>query len=101
MADSYLAISQIAGNGYMHERVVSAATQQAHAGNTPAIVPDPVTWVTANRYLWASSPTWGEKWDYALTTHALVLGYDPGSDTTVITDADILATIQALGAAPG
>lgn len=98
MADSYLAISQIAGNGSMHERVVSAATQQVHSGNAPGI-DDPIGWVTTNRYLWASSPTWGEKWDYALTTHALVPGYDPGSDVTVITDADILATVQALGVA--
>jgi hypothetical protein len=97
MADSYLAISQIAGNGPMYERVVSAATQQAHAGSAPAIT-DAVSWTTANRYLWASSPTWGEKWDYAKTTHALVPGYDPGSDVSVITDSDILATVQALGA---
>jgi len=99
MADSYLAISQIAGNGFMHERVVSAVTQQVYAGNAPGIA-NALDWTTANRYLWASSPTWGEKWDYAKTTHALVPGYDPGSDTSVITDADILATVQALGVAP-
>ena len=100
MADSYLAISQIAGNGSMHERVVSAATQQAHAGSAPGIS-DPIDWTTQNRYLWASSPGWGEKWDSAKVTHALEPGYDPGADTAVISDGDILATVQSLGAEPG
>jgi hypothetical protein len=99
MADSYLAISQIANNQPMFERVLSAVTQQVYAGNASGIA-DPGEWAMANRHLWASSPTWGEKWDFAKNTHALVPGYDPGTDSTVITDADILATVQALGA-PG
>jgi hypothetical protein len=99
MADSYLAISNIAGNRYMTERVVAAATQQAHLGNAPLIT-NPLAWTTDNRYLWASSPGWGEKWDSAVLSHALTPVYDPGSDTSVISDADILATVQMLGAEP-
>lgn len=97
MADSYQAISQIANDGFMQERMRSAATQQAQLGNAPAIT-DPVGWVAENRYLWAASPGWGEKWDYARQTHWDDSGYQPGHDATVIADADILATVQALGA---
>jgi len=99
MADSYLSIANIAGNNFMHQRMVACATQQAHLGSTPGIE-DPGVWVSQNSYLWASSPGWGEKWDYALATHPPIEGqplYDPGQDAAVITDADILATVQALG----
>ena len=74
MPDSYLAISEIANDNWMTERVNAAATQQAHLGSAPAVlsvgVPgDPLLWVQVNRYVWASSPSWGEKWDYALASH--------------------------------
>jgi len=97
MADAYLTIGTIANDGYMQERMRAAATQQAHAGSVPSIE-DPLTWVVDNRYLWASSPTWAEKWDYATNTHPDDPNYLPGRDSSVITDADILSTVQALGA---
>jgi hypothetical protein len=100
MADSYMTISTIANDQYLRERMTAAATQQAHLGSAPAIT-DPQQWVVDNRYVWASSPGWGEKWDSAWQTHAGDLSYQPGRDPAVITDADILATVQALGAAPG
>lgn len=101
MADSYYTISQIAGNGAMHQRLCACATQQQILGNVPGIE-EPIQWVSANSYVWASSPGWAEKWDYATQTHPPVEGapmYDPGIDAAVITDGDILATVQALGAA--
>jgi hypothetical protein len=99
MADSYLAISQIANDTYMNQRVLACAAQQQQLG--AAI--DSGNWVWQNRYFWASSPTWGEKWDYAHATHDPATGeppYQAGADATVITDADILATVQALIGAP-
>jgi hypothetical protein len=101
MADTYLAISQIANDQYMTERMNSAATQQWHLesvdlgqyGNNPYNV---TMWVKDNRYLWASSPSWGEKWDYALASHPDQPDYEPGKDAAVITDADILAAVQQL-----
>jgi hypothetical protein len=106
MTDSYLAISMIANDEYMIERMRSAATQQAELGNAPEISNDPINqgayaaiaWVENNRYLWASSPSWGEKWDYALAAHPEDPDYEPGRDSAVITDDDILATVQALAA---
>jgi hypothetical protein len=96
MTDSYFAISEIAGSASMMERMRAAATQQAQLGGAP-LIRDPIGWVDANRYIWASSPTWGEKWDSALAGHPADPDYDPGADAAVITDADILSTVQALG----
>jgi hypothetical protein len=105
MADAYLAISEIANDQYMTERLNAAATQQWHLdaidlgsyGNNPYNV---TQWVADNRYLWASSPTWGEKWEYALAAHPDEPDYEPGKDPAVITDADILATVQELAGSP-
>jgi len=96
MSDNYLTIATIAADANLRERMTAAATQQAHLGSAPAIT-DPQAWVAENRYLWASSPGWGEKWDSAWQTHAGDPTYQPGRDPAVITDADILATVQALG----
>lgn len=93
MSDSYKAISEVAADTWMHERLRACASQQDHLGSIT--VPDPIQWVSDNRYIWASSPTWAEKWDYAKATHPDPT-YQPGADSAVITDADILATVQAL-----
>jgi hypothetical protein len=95
MADSFLSISEIANDQDMNERLRAATTQQSHLGNVT--ITDPLGWVATNRYVWASSPTWGEKWDYALAAHPDDPTYQPGKDPAVITDDDILATVQALG----
>jgi hypothetical protein len=101
MADSYLAISAIANDEFMQERLKACATQQAHLGNASVITDDPINrpdtwsainWVEQNKYLWASSPSWGEKWASALAGGE----EEPGKNEAVITDADILATVQAL-----
>jgi hypothetical protein len=98
MPDAYLSIATIANDPHMNERVRACATQQAHLG--VRTIEDPAAWTAANRYLWASSPTWGEKWDYAVETHPTTpdeAPYQPGKDAAVITDEDILATVQSLG----
>lgn len=95
MTDSYLSIAAIANNKFMIERMYAAVTQQQHLGSIN-IDQTPVTWVDINNYVWASSPSWGEKWSYALDSHPDDPNYDPGKDDAVITDEDILATIQAL-----
>jgi len=97
MADSYVAISQIANDYWMRERLNACATQQVHLGNTPGITEPIEAWVTDKRYIWASSPGWGEKWDYAHAAHPDDPNYEPGKDASVITDADVLATVQQLG----
>ena len=100
MADSYLAIAEIANDVWMQQRVTACATQQAHLGSVD-LGTDASLWVMEERYLWASSPSWGEKWDYANAAHPDDPDYLPGKDSAVVTDADILTTIQTLGARRG
>jgi hypothetical protein len=100
-----LAISEIADDEFMQKRVTACVIQQLEAGNTPKlamgvmVVPGvlPATdWVDKNRYVWAASPSWGEKWKYAQDSHNADASYQPGADDAAITDADILATVQHL-----
>lgn len=105
MADAYLAISAVANDQHMTERMNAAVTQQDNLGTIDlgpyATSPYNLTaWVHDYRYLWASSPGWGEKWDYALAAHPDEPDYEPGRDSAVITDGDILAVVQTLGAPP-
>jgi hypothetical protein len=102
MTDPYLAIAEIANDEYMRERLCACTSQQAALGNAPAVyfdVPNQpngtsaITWVDINRYVWASSPGWGEKWQFALDSNP---DAEPGKDVAVITDEDILATVQHL-----
>jgi hypothetical protein len=104
MADAYLAISEIATDANMTERMRAAATQQAYLGSAPNIAAgNPfglgvLDWVANNRYVWAASPGWGAAWDSALAAHPDDAAYEPGRDPAVITDGMILATVQQLGA---
>lgn len=95
MADSYLAIAQIAADSYMGQRMRACVTQQDNQATI--VVADPERWVSYYAYTWASSPTWGEKWDSALASHADDPAYQPGRDAAVITDGDLLSTVQTLG----
>jgi hypothetical protein len=79
MADAYLAISEIASDNWMQERVAACATQQTHLGTVA--LGDPWTWMKVNRYLWASSPDWGAAWDSALAGHPDDPDYEPGRDS--------------------
>jgi hypothetical protein len=92
MADAYLTISEIAMDQNMVNRVTACAAQQKAVG---APIEFPPNWALENRFTWASSPSWGEKYDYAKATHEEP-GYAPGADPAVITDGDILATVQAM-----
>lgn len=100
MADPYLAIAEIASDQHMLDRMNAAATQEAYRDNINTDPNDPLVWVSTNRYVWAASPTWGEKWRYAQTVNETDPNYEPGKDEAVITDADILSTVQTyMGAA--
>jgi hypothetical protein len=97
MTDSYLAISAIAQDVSMQQRMMACVTQQTNLGSINLGQESLQTWVLTNNYLWASSPGWAEKWDYALAADP---DSEPGKDSSVITDEDILATVQHLGGTP-
>jgi len=83
MADSYLAISQIAADPHMAERVRSCYAQQT--GD------DPVQWTFDNRYQWVG-PGWGSAWESALANGI----EEPGLDPSVISDEQILSQVQSM-----
>lgn len=55
----------------------------------------------ADLHMWrlAASPGWGEAYDYAMQTRLLSNPVPVGADPAVITDAQILAAVQAIVAA--
>lgn len=57
---------------------------------------DPVAWVSEHQWAMAATPTFGEKYGYAVATGVV----RPGNDPTVISDGDILSAVQALQAEP-
>jgi hypothetical protein len=97
MTDAYLTIAEIASDQNMTERVTACAAQQSFRGAPIDYAPH---WAAEQRYAWASSPTWGEKWDSAKVSHEGDPDYEPGADPAVITDADILSTVQVLAPIP-
>lgn len=98
MTDSYLSIAAIANDEFMRERMVACVTQQQHLGSIVVDLPNTASpynaqaWVESNSYLWAASPDWGAAWDSALAGG----NEEPGKDPAVITDGQILSTVQAL-----
>lgn len=90
----YLAIADIAADGFMQSRLTACAYEQARAGRV--FEPDPTQWVYLHRWEWAASPSWADKWASAIAGGIT----EPGKDSTVITDQDILSTVQFLVPAP-
>jgi hypothetical protein len=59
-------------------------------------IADPMEWT--NEYIWqmAATPSFGDKYQYALATGI----ENPGRQESVISDADILSAVQAIMNAP-
>lgn len=85
MSDSYLSMATAADDYTMQRRVAAAAAQQGAPGDAWA-------WSLTNKYEWASAPGWGAAWDSAVAGGVP----DPGADPAVISDAMILAQVQAM-----
>lgn len=98
MSDSYMAISEIAKDDNMTQRMYAAVTQQQSLGSihinlTSSTAPfNAQEWVDRYRYVWAASPGWGAAWESAEAGG----NQDPGKDPAVITDQMILSTVQEL-----
>jgi hypothetical protein len=59
-------------------------------------VEDPKAWVLDHQWQLASTPTFGEKYGYAVATGIV----NPGRDPSVISDPEILSAVQFLNPAP-
>ena len=89
MSDPYLEVAAITENGSMNKRVAACAAQEGGEA-----IGDPTQWAYDHRFGWASAPGWGAKWASAVASGIP----DPGADTSVISDADVLAQLQAMAA---
>ena len=58
-------------------------------------IPDPESWVYVNRWKFAATPGWSDKYDQDWAAHQHDHDYDP---TVAITDEDILAAVTTVRA---
>jgi hypothetical protein len=88
----------------MQHRVAQCAASEG-VGDTVDTVSgrpyDPDRWTLERRRTWAAAPGWDDAWEYALNTHpddhdAATPPYDPGADSAVITDSQILSQVQSM-----
>lgn len=84
MADKYWSIALVQQDGDLQRRIIACASKEG--------IPDPEYWTMSHSWDYASQPGWGEKYQYAMDT----ANPSPGKDDAVITDADILTTVQLL-----
>jgi len=89
---SYNSIRDMAQNGPLKGRITAAA-----AGENIA---NPDQWVSDRMWDFASQPNWGAQWDYAVDNYQINANPEFGARTDVISDADILAAVQAIVASP-
>lgn len=85
---SYSSIAEMATSNSLMTRIAAAAAKERIAG--------PKAW--ANTHMWelVSSPNWDAQWAYAVDNYQVNANPDFGARTDVISDADILAAVQAL-----
>lgn len=80
-----MSIAEMTASGSLINRLTACAAEQDK--------PEPYSqWVMERIWKIAASPGWAAKWDSAIAAEIP----DPGSNPTVITDADILAVIQPM-----
>ena len=82
---TYLTQNTISTDPAMTGRVAQAAA-------TEGAPDDPDSWTWQWRRTWAAAPGWDAAWESALAGGIT----DPGADSSVITDAMILAQVQAM-----
>lgn len=84
MADKYWSVALVQQDSDLQQREIACASIEG--------IPDAPYWVMSHSWDYATQPTWGEKYQYALDS----LNPRPGKDDTVITDADILSATQLI-----
>ena len=86
----YYATYLITVDSDLRVRVTACARQESEA--IGAVIEDPDKWAGDTRWDWATTPGWAAKVQSALDASIENWGRDPA----VITDGDILATIQPM-----
>lgn len=89
---SYRSIDEMARSESLIGRLAAAAAREG--------VKNPSQWVQVTVWELVSAPTWDVQWDYAVDTLTVNVNPDIGARTDVISDADLLARVQALKPGP-
>lgn len=84
---NYSAVASMAASISLRDRVAACAAQEGK--------PDPVIWAQQHMWAIAASATWDDTWQYAVDTYNVNQNPDTGARTDVISDAMILAAVQA------
>ena len=87
---TYASIANIVDSASLRRRILACAADEG--------VPTPDLWVTQNIWTIASQPGWADAWDYAVDNWTPDDNPDTGARPGVISDAMILAAVQALNA---
>jgi hypothetical protein len=89
---TYHSISLLKNDTAFLDRTAACYAQETFSAiGTPAYI-DPAQWATQHAWTMASAPGFGDAYQYALDTD----NEKPGSDPGVITDSQILASVQAI-----
>lgn len=85
---AYNSIIEMAVSQSLTSRIAASAAEQG--------VDDPLGWAQTYRWVLAASPGWATSWDSAKAAETINQNPDTGQRDDVITDAMILAAVQAL-----
>lgn len=89
---TYAGMVEIATNPTLTARVTAAAALEG--------IDNPSAWAVSNMWKIAAQPGWSDDWDYAKDNATVNSNPDVGARSDVISDAKILAAVQALHSAP-
>lgn len=84
---SYAAVVQLARSSSLLDRVAAAAAKEGQDS--------PQSWALERAWRFAAEPGWAEAWAYAKDTQSVNVNPDTGAREDVISDAMILAAVQA------
>lgn len=85
---SYSSIVEMSQSASLQMRIVAAAAAEGTA--------NPYEWVSSRMWEFATQPSWDDSWDYAKGVYTPQFNPDMGARPDVISDANILAAVQAI-----
>lgn len=88
---TYHAVAEMVASQSLRERINACVAGEG--------ISSPEGWASSNIWKICAAPAWDDQWDYAKATYQINLNPDMGARTDVISDQDILSSVQAVVAA--
>lgn len=86
---TYYATQEMAASGSLHNRITACAAQEGFT--------NPVEWTAQHVWAVVARTDWSDAWTYAKDNYNINQNPDIGARNDVISDAMILAAVQAVG----